>query len=143
MYIKGNINNISEMIGSLYQIHRLTFRCTPSIYSIFWSSDIKNEKFIFGTLGIFVGSSPYFILDVLFRVKSPKTTYTRIYGCYSGLLGGSRIRCREWFVDKCVIEENIVAPWFTRIQKLNPFIQITESRIAWYLSSINICIMHI
>ena len=66
-------------------------------------------------LGIFVGSSPYFILDVLFRVKSPKTTYTRIYGCYSGLLGGSRIRYREWFVDRCALEWNVVDPWSTNL----------------------------
>ena len=95
--IKGNINNSYEMIWSVHRVDSLTFRYTQSIYSICKSSDIKKEKIISGTLGIFVGSSPYFILDVLFRVKSPKTTYTRIYGCYSGLLGGSRIRCREWF----------------------------------------------
>ena len=51
-----------------------------------------NKKLNLETRGIFVGSNPYFILDVLFRVKSLKTTYTRIYGCYFGLLGGSRIR---------------------------------------------------
>ena len=68
---------------------------------IFLSKSIKHTK----ALGILERSSPYFILDVLFRVKSPKTTYTRIYGCYSGLLGGSRIRSMEWFVDVCSNEK--------------------------------------
>ena len=65
----------------------------------------SNTRYVYKALGTFVNSSPYFILDVLFRVKSPKTTYTRIYGCYSSLLGGSRVRSMEWFVDVCSNEK--------------------------------------
>ena len=67
--------------------------------------ELSNTRYVYEALGTFVNSSPYFILDVLFRVKSPKTTYTRIYGCYSSLLGGSRVRSMEWFVDVCSNEK--------------------------------------